>query len=249
MTNTEAFNQKLDDLLERALSEDAPEGDHTSLACIPKGARSRANLLIKDAGIIAGIVIAEKIFKKLDPSYSFKATKEDGQHADYGTVAFQVECNTRAMLLAERLVLNLMQRLSGIATMANRFAFEVEDLPVKVLDTRKTTPTLRFLEKWAVKIGGCHNYRESLSDRFMIKDNHIEACGGVGKAIGQVAAYQKKNGLNLPVSVEVRNLVELYEVLATGKVDRIMLDNFELPILQEAVATINGKFESEASGL
>jgi len=249
MTSTDAaFEAKLDDLIERALLEDAPAGDHTSLACIPPAARCRAALLVKDVGIIAGISIAEKVFKMLDPNCIFKALIQDGQHASYGTMAFQIECNTQALLRAERVALNLMQRLSGIATFANQFAFEVEDLPVKILDTRKTTPTVRFLEKWAVRVGGCYNYRESLSDWFMIKDNHVEACGSVRKAIEQVAAYQKKLGLNLGVTVEVRNLVELHEVLATGQVNRIMLDNFELPILREAVETIDGRFETEASG-
>jgi nicotinate-nucleotide pyrophosphorylase (carboxylating) len=249
MTNTDtSFETQIDELIERALVEDAPEGDHTSLACIAPDARCRAVLLMKDAGIIAGIGIAERVFKKLDPDCSFKAMMEDGQHASYGSAVFQIECNALALLRAERVALNLMQRMSGIATMSNQFAFEVEDLPVKILDTRKTTPTLRFLEKWAVKIGGCHNYRESLSDWFMIKDNHVEACGSISKAIEQVAAYQKEKGLNLGVTVEVRNLVELHEVLATGQVTRIMLDNFELPILKEAVATIDRRFETEASG-
>ena len=143
-----------------------------------------------------------------------------------------------------------MQRMSGIATLSNRFKFEIEDLPVQILDTRKTTPNLRFIEKWAVRLGGCTNYRDGLYDRIMIKDNHIDACGSITAAMQQVADYQKEKGLSLPVTIEVRNLVELYEVMETGagKVDRIMLDNFELPILAEAVAVINKRFETEASG-
>ena len=141
-----------------------------------------------------------------------------------------------------------MQRMSGIATLSNRYKFEVEDLPVRILDTRKTTPTIRFLEKWAVRLGGCENYRDGLYDWIMIKDNHIDACGGIRQAIEKIADYQEANQLNLPVTVEVRNLVELHEVLAVGKVTRIMLDNFELPLLKEALATINGRFETEASG-
>lgn len=248
MTSNPTIEAQIDEFIEQALLEDAPQGDRTSLACIPKDARCRANLFVKDAGILAGVEVAERIFQKVDDSAAISVFIEDGGHVGYGDVAFQVECNTRALLRAERVVLNVMQRMSGIATLANHFVFEVEDLPVKILDTRKTTPTLRFLEKWAVRIGGCHNYRSSLSDWFMIKDNHIEACGGVARAIERVAAYQKENGLDLGVTVEVRNLVELHEVLATGKVDRIMLDNFEIPLLEEAVATVGKRFETEASG-
>ena len=150
--------------------------------------------------------------------------------------------------MAERLLLNTMQRMSGIASLSNRFLFEVEDLPVKILDTRKTTPQLRYLEKWAVRLGGCTNYRDGLYDWIMIKDNHIDACGGITPAIEKVHAYLEAQNLNLGVTIEVRNLVELHEVLKVGKVTRIMLDNFELPLLKEAVATINGRFETEASG-
>ncbi len=238
----------LDDFIDRALLEDAPQGDHTSLACISPDARCRANLLVKDAGILAGLEVAQRIFEKVDENSQFALFMEDGKHASYGDVAFQVECNTQALLCAERVVLNIMQRMSGIATLANHFAFEVEDLPVKILDTRKTTPLMRFLEKWAVEIGGCVNYRDSLSDWFLIKDNHVQACGGVREAILKVEEYQQKNGLNLGVTVEVKNLVELHQALEVGKVTRIMLDNFELPLLAEAVATVNKRFETEASG-
>ncbi|MEK7253214.1 MAG: carboxylating nicotinate-nucleotide diphosphorylase [Bacteroidota bacterium] len=243
-----ALLEKLDNFIRQALLEDAPQGDHTSLACVPADSRSRANLYVKDAGILAGIEVAERIFELVDGTCEFANLMQDGDHASYGDIAFQVECNTQALLRAERIVLNIMQRMSGIATLSNRFVFEVEDLPVKILDTRKTTPTLRFLEKWAVRIGGCHNYRDNLSDWFMIKDNHIEACGGVRQAIERVAAYQKEKGLNLGVTIEVRNLVELHEVLETAGVTRIMFDNFEIPLLEEAVATVNGRFETESSG-
>lgn len=248
MTLDKAIHENLDDFIERTFLEDAPQGDHTSLACIPADARCQAHLLIKDTGVIAGVAIAQRIFHLVDPSSELRLFIEDGAYVSYGDIAFEVKCNTQALLKAERTVLNIMQRLSGIATLSNRFAFEVEDLPVKILDTRKTTPLLRFLEKWAVQAGGCHNYRENLSDWFMIKDNHIKACGGVGKAIEKVAAYQKENGLNLNVTVEVRNLVELHEALEAGNIKRIMLDNFEPLLLEEAVATVNGRFETEASG-
>lgn len=238
----------LNTFIDRALKEDVQDGDHTSLACIPADARTKAKLLVKDDGVIAGIELAERIFKKVDPDATMELFKKDGEAIRYGEIAFNVECNSQALLKAERLVLNTMQRMSGIATLSNRFKFEVGDLPVTILDTRKTTPLLRFLEKWAVKVGGCSNYRYGLYDRIMIKDNHIDACGGIQEAIQQVNEYLKDNNLKLPITVEVRNLVELHKVLAIGNVDRIMLDNFEIPILKEAVATIGGRFETEASG-
>lgn len=231
-----------------ALYEDVHEGDHTSQACIQADARSRARLLVKDEGVIAGIEIAEAIFKHLDPTATIDVKIKDGDDVKYGDEAFYIECNTRALLTGERLALNTMQRLSGIATLSARFAFEVEGLPVKILDTRKTTPLIRFLEKWAVKVGGCENYRTGLYDWIMIKDNHVDACGSLTEAINKVHQYLNDNNLNLGITVEVRNLVELQEVLSRGGVNRIMLDNFELPILAEAVQHINGKFESEASG-
>ncbi len=243
-----AFLKKFDTFIDSALEEDAPHGDITSLACIPADTRSKARLLVKDAGVIAGIALAEFIFKKVDPDSKFEKQMADGDHASFGSIAFTVEANTRALLLAERVTLNLMQRLSGIATLANHFLFEVEDLPVKILDTRKTTPLLRFLEKWAVRLGGCHNYRDSLSDWFMIKDNHIKACGGVKEAIGKVAAWQQEKGTNMGVTVEVKNLMELADVLEVGQVTRIMFDNFEIPLLAEGVAFVDKRFETEASG-
>lgn len=239
----------LDDFIDRALQEDVGVGDHTSLACIPADSRSHARLLVKDDGVLAGIAVAQRIFERVDAAHQFKLLIEDGSAISYGNIAFEVECNTRALLLAERLVLNTMQRMSGIATVSNHFKFEVEDLPVKILDTRKTTPLLRFLEKWAVRLGGCNNYRDGLYDRFMIKDNHIDACGGIAPAIDRVEQYKQEKGLQqLDVTVEVRNLLELYEVLEVGKVTRIMLDNFELPLLREAVQIVGNRYETEASG-
>jgi nicotinate-nucleotide pyrophosphorylase (carboxylating) len=239
---------QIDKFIEDALYEDVRDGDHTSLACIPENMRSKARLLVKDPGVIAGVELAEMIFKKVDPSAIFDVRIKDGSDVFYGDEAFYVECSSQALLKAERLVLNTMQRMSGIATMSSRFAVEVDGIDVKILDTRKTTPLLRFIEKWAVKIGGCTNYRDGLYDWIMIKDNHIDACGSITKAINKVHEYFEKTGKTLGITVEVRNLVELYEVLDVGGVTRIMLDNFEIAILREAVATINGKFESEASG-
>lgn len=238
----------LDKFIDEALYEDVRDGDHTSLACIPADLKKKAKLLVKDEGVIAGVEFAERVFRKLDPDTIFTKYIEDGTDVKYGDIAFEVTANAQALLKGERLVLNTMQRMSGISTMSSRFAVEVEGLPVKVLDTRKTTPLLRFIEKWAVRIGGCTNYRDGLYDWIMIKDNHVDACGSISRAIDKVHEYLKDNQLDLGITVEVRNLVELYEVLEKGGITRIMLDNFELPLLREAVATIKGRFESEASG-
>lgn len=247
--NSTHLQEQLNQFVERGLAEDIGPGDITTMACIDPDSRSNAKLLVKDAGVIAGVEVASFIFNKVDPQSVFTTYIPDGTDVGFGDIVFEVDCNTQALLKVERLVLNTMQRMSGIATLSNRFKFEVEDLNVTILDTRKTTPLIRFLEKWAVRLGGCTNYRDGLYDWFMIKDNHIDACGGVQKAIQKVNAYKEANGLeNLGVTIEVRNLVELYEVLKIGQVDRIMLDNFELPLMMEAVATVNGQFEIEASG-
>lgn len=238
----------LDKFIQEALFEDVKDGDHTSLACIPPDARKTAKLLVKDEGVIAGIEVAEKLFRMLDADCVLTKLINDGDDVKFGDIAFEIEANAQALLKGERVVLNTMQRMSGIATMSSRFAVEVEGLPVKVLDTRKTTPRLRFLEKWAVRIGGCYNYRDGLYDWIMIKDNHVDACGSHTKAIEKVHEYLKNKNLNLGITVEVRNLVELHEVLEVGGITRIMLDNFELALLAEAVATVNGRFETEASG-
>lgn len=240
--------QTIQNFIVAALAEDVGSGDHTSNACIDPESRSTAKLLVKDVGVIAGVELARKIFKHVDPDAEIDIKILDGQDIDCGDVVFYVTCNTRALLKAERLVLNSMQRMSGIATLSSRFAVEVEGLPVKILDTRKTTPLIRFMEKWAVEIGGCTNYRNGLYDWIMIKDNHVDACGSHVKAITQVHKYLKDQNLQLGITVEVRNLVELHEVLNTGGITRIMLDNFELPLLKEAVATVQGKFQTEASG-
>ncbi len=230
------------------LEEDIKDGDHTSLACIPIDSKSKARLLVKDSGVIAGVAFAKAVFQHVDPDVIFEELIADGSYVNFGDEAFRVECNSQALLKAERLILNTMQRMSGVATLSSRFAFEVEDLPVKILDTRKTTPLLRFLEKWAVHLGGCQNYRTGLYDWIMIKDNHIDACGSITSAIERVNTYLKEQGKDLGITVEVRNLNELHEVLAIGQVTRIMLDNFELPLLREAVLIVNKRFETEASG-
>ncbi|MGB3801407.1 MAG: carboxylating nicotinate-nucleotide diphosphorylase [Lewinella sp.] len=244
----ESLRQRILQFITEALAEDVGAGDFTSEATIPPTKRDTARLLVKDVGILAGVDMAKMIFEYLDPTTEFDQRMNDGDFMEIGDEAFFVTCNSRALLQGERLVLNTMQRMSGIATLANRYAFEVEDLPVKVLDTRKTTPNLRFLEKWAVRLGGGHNYRDGLYDRIMIKDNHVDAAGSLTKAIEGVQAFFKENDMQLPITVEVRNLVELMEVLRVGQVDRIMLDNFEIPLMREAVAHIGDRFETEASG-
>ncbi len=239
---------QIEEFIIQALREDVGSGDHTSNACIEPESISTAKLLVKDNGVLAGMELAEMIFKHLDPNVDFDKRLEDGVDIDHGDIAFYVTCNSQALLKAERLVLNVMQRMSGIATLSSRFAVEVDGLDVKILDTRKTTPLIRFMEKWAVKIGGCTNYRNGLYDWIMIKDNHVDACGSHSKAITKVKDYLASNNLDLGITVEVRNLVELHEVLETGDITRIMLDNFEIPILKEAVKTIGKRYQTEASG-
>ncbi len=240
--------QQLQDFVKAALREDVGDGDHTTLATIDPQDKSRAKLLVKDIGVLSGVQVAESIFKQVDPDYDMQVYIEDGSDVKNGDIAFHVECNTHALLQAERLVLNVMQRMSGISTLSARFAVEVEGTGTTILDTRKTTPLLRFLEKEAVRIGGCANYRVGLYDRIMIKDNHIEAAGSVTEALRKTKTYLDKLGRNLPITLEIRNLMELDEALTEGGADRLMLDNFEIPLLQEALRIINGAYETEASG-
>lgn len=238
----------LDSFLERGLAEDEGSGDHTSLACIDADKKSTAELLVKDVGVLSGTFIMKHCLEKLDPEAYFESVIEDGADIEPGQVASRLRANTRTLLLTERLLLNTIQRMSGVATLTSRFVAEVEDLPVKILDTRKTTPLMRFLDKCAVRQGGGENYRDGLYDWIMIKDNHIEACGSIKQAIERVTSYLEANEMDLGITIEVRNLVELHHVLEVGGIDRIMLDNFEIPLLREAVKTIDGRFETEASG-
>lgn len=242
------YETMLNAFIRLGLTEDVGEGDHTSMACIRPTRVSKAKLLVKDDGVISGIDVARQIFKEVAPAAAFEQILEDGSHVTPGAIAFYVTCPTRILLMAERLVLNTMQHMSGISTLAALFAEEVEGLPVKILDTRKTTPGMRFLEKEAVRLGGCHNYRSGLYDWIMIKDNHIDACGDIALAIDRVHEYLTRIQKDLSITIEVRNLVELQKVLDRGGVTRIMMDNFEIPILKEAVAMVNGQFETEASG-
>lgn len=250
MTHYQLDYEYLNNFIEQALWEDVRTGDVTALACIPADKRDKAILKVKADGVLAGVALAEMIFKKVDPSVQMRIFKQDGDTMTFGEVAFEVTCNTHALLKAERLVLNTMQRMSGIATMSRQYADAVKDLPVKVLDTRKTTPLIRHLEKWAVKIGGCENYRIGLYDWFMIKDNHTDACGSTTQAIEKIVAYKKMHPSvsHFGVTVEVRNLDELDQALKAGNITRIMLDNFSLPLMRKAVKIVNGAFEVEASG-
>lgn len=239
---------EINDFVALAIEEDIKDGDHSALACIPSEARGKAKLLVKEDGIIAGIEIAKAIFKTFDQSVEFEQILNDGDQVKYGDIAFYIEGYSQKLLGSERLVLNIMQRMSAIATLTNKFVLEIGDLPTKILDTRKTTPLIRFLEKQAVKIGGGENHRMGLYDMIMLKDNHIDFAGGIEKAILKTKKYLTDNHLDLKIEIETRNLDEVNEVLRIGKVDRIMLDNFSHEDLKKAVKLIDGKYETEASG-
>jgi nicotinate-nucleotide pyrophosphorylase (carboxylating) len=238
----------IDELIELAIREDVGDGDHTSLACIPTYTKGKAKLLVKENGIIAGIELAEQIFKKIDSSIIFNPKLKDGDAIKIGDVAFYVEGSSQSILKAERLVLNFMQRMSGIATKTNYYTTLLEGLPTKILDTRKTTPGNRLIEKWAVQLGGGVNHRIGLYDMVMIKDNHIDYAGGIESAINKAVEYLKTNNKQLKIEIEARDLNELDEILKVGKIHRIMLDNFSFEDLRTAVKLIDGKYETEASG-
>ena len=236
------------EFVQLAIKEDIKDGDHSALACIPYDAVGKAKLLVKEGGIIAGIEIAKQIFKEFDSSIQFEQLIEDGSEVKYGDIAFYIDGNSRKLLGAERLVLNVMQRMSAIATLTNKYVNELNGLKTKVLDTRKTTPLLRFLEKEAVLIGGGHNHRMGLYDMIMLKDNHIDFAGSIEKAICKTTDYLKSNNLNLEIEVEARDLDEVKEILKGGGIHRIMLDNFSFDDIRTAVALIGNKAETEASG-
>jgi nicotinate-nucleotide pyrophosphorylase (carboxylating) len=245
MLDLESYLQQF---IPAALEEDLGSGDHTSLACIPATAQGRARLLVKDKGVVAGVALAERIFAAVDPTLVVKVLIEDGQAIQHGDVVLTVEGSSQSILKAERLVLNSMQRMSGIATLTRQFVEAVAGTTVQLLDTRKTTPTLRPLEKWAVRIGGGTNYRDGLYDRIMIKDNHVDFAGGIAPAIERVKAYLVAKQLPLEITLEVRNQAELLEALAVGGIQRIMLDNFKPQDLPAAVAAVAGRYEIEVSG-
>ena len=237
-----------DRIIEAAFREDIGPGDYTTLSTIPKDRVSKARCLIKDEGILAGVELAQKIFHKYDPQLVFEPLIADGSPVKYGDIAFYVSGSARSLLTSERLVLNLMQRMSGIATFTRQMVSLIEGLDCKLLDTRKTTPLIRHIEKWAVKIGGGENHRFGLYDMMMIKDNHIDYAGSIELAINAARQYQEKMGLAIPIEVETRNLDEVAEVLRIGGIHRIMLDNMDPPTMKKAVVLIAGRFETEGSG-
>ncbi len=234
--------------IQRALLEDIGDGDHTSLATIPSGKQGIAQLIIKEKGVLAGIQVAREVFKQVDSTLLVHSYLNDGVMVDTGDVALRVEGSIHAILIAERLVLNIMQRMSGIATTTHAIVMKLKNTGTKVLDTRKTTPGLRFLEKEAVRIGGGVNHRFGLYDMILIKDNHVDYAGGIKNALDAANLYRKHLNKEIAIEIEVRNLKELKEVLEIGQVDRILLDNFDFVSLREAVKLVDGRFITEASG-
>ena len=238
----------IDELIDLAFAEDIGDGDHTTLCCIPDTAMGKSRVLIKEPGILAGVEIARKIFHRFDPDLKMTVYIEDGTAVKPGDVAFVVEGRVQSLLQTERLMLNVMQRMSGIATMTHRYVKKLEGLHTRILDTRKTTPGMRMLEKEAVKIGGGVNHRIGLFDMILLKDNHVDFAGGIENAISRCHDYLKAKGKDLKIEIEVRNLDELKEVMRVGGVDRIMLDNFSPELTKEAVKIVGGKYEIESSG-
>jgi len=245
MTDFEAY---LDQFIDNAIKEDVGDGDHSSLSCIPAEAIGKAQLIVKENGILAGVDVAREVFRKLDPEVEFVKLINDGAEVKKGDIAFKVKLHTRALLLAERLVLNIMQHMSGIATATSVYVKRLEGTKTHVLDTRKTTPGMRLLDKLAVKIGGGVNHRIGLFDMIMLKDNHNDFAGGIPQAIQRAKDYLKANNKDLKIEVEVRNLDELEQVMQVGGVFRIMLDNFDIETTKKAVKRINGQYEIESSG-
>ncbi len=236
------------EIIDNALREDLGDGDHSSLACVPENATGKATLFVKDDGILAGVELAEMIFKRYDPALKMEILIQDGEVVKKGDIAFHVSGSSRSILATERLVLNFMQRMSGIATQTFQIVSLLEGLDTQLLDTRKTTPGIRYMEKWAVRIGGGKNHRFALYDMIMLKDNHIDYAGGITQAIESTNDYLQKSGKSLKIEVEVRNEQELDEVLAVGRVDRIMLDNFTPEQISAVLPKIPAKYEIEASG-
>ena len=248
MISKKQFQKEKDLIITNAIREDVGSGDHSSLACIPEEAEGTAKLLVKDEGIIAGVEFAKQVFDFVDHGLEVDVKIKDGTPVKYGDVVFYVSGLSQSILKAERLVLNAMQRMSAIATKTNQYVKLLEGTNTQILDTRKTTPGIRALEKWAVKIGGGENHRFALYDMIMLKDNHIDFCGGITKAIAQTKAYLKKNKLNLKIIVEARSLEEIAEILESEGVYRILIDNFNYEDTKKAVAMIGDKCLTESSG-
>ena len=237
-----------DRLIDLAFAEDIGDGDHTTLCCIPETAMGKSHLLIKEEGILAGVEVAKKVFNRFDPTMQVEVLIGDGAHVKVGDIAMVVTGKTRSLLQTERLMLNIMQRMSGIATMTNRYVERLKGTNTRILDTRKTTPGLRMLEKQAVKIGGGVNHRIGLFDMILLKDNHVDFAGGITNAIDRCHAYLQEKGLDLKIEIEVRNFDELNQVLTHGGVNRIMLDNFSVSDTKKAVDIIARRYETESSG-
>jgi len=242
------FDEQLAELIEAAFKEDVGDGDHSTLCCIPANAKGKAVLKIKQNGILAGMAIAEKILQYAAPSVKFTAHKKDGDAMQLGEIAFEAEASVHTILQCERLVLNCMQRMSGIATLTRQYTDKLYGYKTRILDTRKTTPNFRLLEKEAVHIGGGVNHRMGLYDMIMLKDNHIDYCGGLEQAVERAYQYVQRVKPGLKIEVETRNIDDVKKVLAVGRVDRIMLDNYAPEQVSAALALINGRFETEASG-
>lgn len=248
MISSKQFEKEIELIIENAIREDVGDGDHSSLACIPKSAVGKAKLLVKDQGILAGVEFAKRVFAYVDPKLEVSIRMKDGEEMSRGDVVLYVEGSSQSILKAERLVLNAVQRMSAIATKTSAFVKKLEGTKTKILDTRKTTPGIRALEKWAVKIGGGENHRFALYDMIMLKDNHIDFAGGVGKAIEKTKDYLNRNKLDLKIIVEARNMEEIREILKTDGVYRILIDNFNFEETKKAVELINGKCLTESSG-
>ena len=239
-----SVNELEDRLIDLAFAEDIGDGDHTTLCCIPEDAMGKSHLLIKEDGILAGVEVAKRVFNRFDPDLKVEVLIEDGTPVKVGDIAMIVSGKVRSLLQTERLMLNIMQRMSGIATVTNKYVERLKGTHTRVLDTRKTTPGLRMLEKQAVKIGGGVNHRIGLFDMILLKDNHVDFSGGIKNAIDRCHAYLKEKGLDLKIEIEVRNFDELQQVLDHGGVDRIMLDNFSVENTRKAVELIDGKYET-----
>jgi nicotinate-nucleotide pyrophosphorylase (carboxylating) len=241
-------NNLINSLIDIAIKEDIGDGDHSSLSCIPESSQGKAQLLIKENGILSGSEIAKLVFHKIDTKLKFSNFISDGSLISIGDIAFTVEGKVQSILKAERLVLNIMQRMSGIATTTNIYVKKIEGYKTKLLDTRKTTPGMRILEKIAVKTGGGENHRMGLYDMIMLKDNHIDFAGGIKQAINKTQKYKDKLNKEIKIEIEVRNIQEIEEIITIGGVDRIMLDNFTPEETRKAVSLINGRYETESSG-
>ena len=245
MYSVDELNDRLIDL---AFAEDIGDGDHTTLCCIPEEATGQSHLLIKEEGILAGVRVAKEVFNRFDPTMTVQVLLDDGTHVRPGDVAMVVTGKVRSLLQTERLMLNIMQRMSGIATMTHKYVERLEGTHTRVLDTRKTTPGMRMMEKEAVRIGGGVNHRIGLFDMILLKDNHVDFAGGIGAALDRCHSYLKEKGLDLKIEIEVRSFDEIRQVMAHGGVDRIMFDNFSVDDTCKAVAMIGGKYETESSG-